>query len=67
MPVLSSKLSKNIESLLLAISVTFSQISHIEKAVALEISQLIFLQATNAFLLSTLCIFPNLINFSKAL
>ena len=54
MPDLSSKLFKKLESLLFAISVTISQISQIEKAVALDTSQLELLQATNAFLLSTL-------------
>ena len=49
MPDLSSKLFKKLESLLFAISVTFSQISQIEKAVALDTSQLELLQATNAF------------------
>ena len=55
------------DSLGILISVTFSHFSQIEKAVALEISQFTFLQATNAFLLSILWILPILINLSKAL
>ena len=54
MPVSSSKLVKYLERFKLLISVTFSHLSHMENAVALEISQLEFLQATKAFLLSIL-------------
>ena len=52
---------------MITISVTFSQPSHIEKAVALEIVQLEFLQATKAFLLSILCTLPISTSLSKAL
>jgi len=54
MPFLSLNFDKNFESFVSLTSSTSSQLSHIEKAVALEISQLEFLQATNAFLLSIL-------------
>ena len=67
MPVLSWKFLRYLESFRLLISVTFSQVSHIEKAVAFETSQLEFLQATKAFLLSILWIFPASINLSRAL
>ena len=42
MPVSSTKFDKYFDSLELFISETFSQLSHIEKAVALEICQLEF-------------------------
>ena len=48
------KLDKYFESLVSLISSTISQFSQIENAVALEISQSVFLHATNAFLLSIL-------------
>ena len=66
-PELSWKLLKYFESLVFFISLTCSQLLQIEKAVAFEISHSELLQAIKAFLLSILCIFPILINFSKAL
>ena len=66
-PELSSKLLRYLESFELFISVTFSQLSQIEKAVALETTQFEFLHATKAFLLSILCILPISTNLSKAL
>ena len=66
-PELSSKFVRYLESLELFISVTFSQLSQIEKAVALETWQLEFLHATKAFLLSILWILPISTNLSKAL
>ena len=66
-PELSSKFDRYLDNLELFISVTFSQLSQIEKAVALETWQLEFLHATKAFLLSTLCILPISTNLSKAL
>ena len=67
MPAFSAKFDKYLEIFELLISVTSSQLSQIENAVALETLQLEFLQATKAFLLSILCIFPISINLSKAL
>ena len=66
-PELSSKLLRYLESFELFISVTFSQLSQIEKAVALETRQFEFLHATKAFLLSILWILPISTNLSKAL
>ena len=54
MPFLLLNLDKYFESFVSVISSTISQLSHIEKAVAFETSQLEFLQATKAFLLSIL-------------